>query len=74
MYSTGSEPLCELLADLYTCGRLTCHKMLFICVDTDKFNALDIFIYHAVYRIISAAADTYYHYSCSRISFIASDL
>ena len=38
--------------------------MLLIGVDTYKLNTLNTFLDHAIYCVVSAAADTYYYNLC----------
>jgi hypothetical protein len=47
--------------------------VLFIRIYANKLNALDIFIYHAVYRIVSAAAYTYDHDPGRGLDFVVPD-
>ena len=61
---SGAEPFCKLLSDLHGCRRLAVLKSLFICINSDEFNACDILIDHAVYGIITRTADTDNDDSC----------
>ena len=47
-------------SDLVVCNRTA--ESLSVGIYSDKFNALNTGNYHAVYRVISAAADAYYLY------------